>query len=146
MSLIKFMKDEPLFPSFASWFDDFWGKDSFNAVQLGTSVPAVNITDDGNAFKIELAAPGLKKEDFKVSLDHKVLTISAEHKEEKEEKSEGKVTRREYSFSSFKRSFALPDNVQVENIEANYVDGVLRLNVPKKEITHKANATEIKVS
>lgn len=96
------------------------------------SFPAVNVIEIEDAFKIELAAPGLKKEDFKVNVHENTLTISTEKKEEKTENVE-KYTRKEFNFSTFKRSFALPKNVDGEKIVAIYNDGVLGLELPKKE-------------
>ena len=96
------------------------------------SFPAVNVIEIEDAFKIELAAPGLKKEDFKVNVHENTLTISTEKKEEKTE-NVGKYTRKEFNFSTFKRSFALPKNVYGEKIVAIYNDGVLGLELPKKE-------------
>jgi HSP20 family protein len=136
MSLTKWKKDEELFPSMTSFFDDFWGKDLYSGVAKGTTVPAVNIHEDDNNFMVEVAAPGLKKEDFTVDLENNVLTISAEHEEEKEEKKK-KVTLREFNFTSFKRSFTVPNSVYTEKIKANYKDGVLHLLLPKKEESKK---------
>jgi HSP20 family protein len=96
------------------------------------SAPAVNIKEDDASFTIEMAAPGKKKEDFSVSLDKSILTISSEKKEEKEEKQE-KYTRREYSYTAFKRSFTLPETVSQDEISASYVDGILNVVIPKKE-------------
>jgi len=96
------------------------------------SFPAVNVIEIEDAFKIELAAPGLKKEDFKVNVHENTLTISTEKKEEKTE-NVGKYTRKEFNFSTFKRSFALPKNVDGEKIVAIYNDGILGLELPKKE-------------
>lgn len=96
------------------------------------SFPAVNVLETENAFKIELAAPGLKKEDFKVNIHENSLTISTEKKEETEETA-GKYTRKEFNFSSFKRTFTLPKSVDSEKIVATYNDGVLGLELPKKE-------------
>lgn len=146
MSLVKWKKENELYPSLWSFFDDFWGKDLFNGIQTGTSMPAVNISEGDAYFEIEVAAPGLKKEDFKVSLDFNILTISAEQKEEKEEKEGKTVKRREFSFTSFTRSFTLPDSVKAENIEAAYEDGVLKLVLPKKEKSKKALPKEIVVN
>lgn len=96
------------------------------------SFPAVNVLESENAFKIELAAPGLKKEDFKVNIHENTLTISTEKKAETEE-TEGNYTRKEFNFASFKRSFTLPKSVDGEKIVATYTDGVLGLELPKKE-------------
>lgn len=93
----------------------------------------VNIKESQNSFLVELVAPGFKKEDFNVELDNDVLTISAKVKEEKTEQEEGKFTRKEFSFSSFKRSFTLPETVKHEDINALYEDGVLKVTLPKKE-------------
>jgi HSP20 family protein len=95
--------------------------------------PAVNIKEDGNGYFIELAAPGLKKENFKVSVEHDNLQISAEHIDEATEESTG-YTRREFSHQSFKRSFSLPQgSVEHDAIGAEYRDGILYVSLPKKE-------------
>ncbi|MCJ8163409.1 Hsp20/alpha crystallin family protein [Pontibacter sp. E15-1] len=96
------------------------------------SVPAVNIKDNEKDYLIEVAAPGMKKEDFNVDMDEGTLTISSQKQEEKTEEKDN-FKRREYNYSSFSRSFALPDNVKTEEIKAQYTDGVLRLTVPKRE-------------
>ncbi len=118
-----------------SLMDDFFGQDvlsDFFGTETGANMPAVNIIEGGNNFKIEVAAPGLSKEDFKIDLDNNVLTVSSEKEEKKEEKDE-KVMRREFSYSAFKRSFTLPDTVEADKIAANHKDGVLHISVPKKE-------------
>lgn len=97
------------------------------------SVPAVNVKETEKSFEIELAAPGLTKKDFEISVDNGMLTISSEKKEEKEEK-EKNYTRKEFSYSSFSRSFTLPENVNEEDVKAYYEDGILKLHVAKKAI------------
>ena len=115
-----------------SWLSDFFDNDRFFDSDLTKrSVPSVNILDKDKAFEIELAAPGLEKEDFKVTVDNGVLTISADKEEKKEEK-ENNYTRKEFSYTSFSRSFALPENVSDEDIKGNYQDGVLKLSIKKK--------------
>ncbi len=94
-------------------------------------MPSVNITERDKDFLIELAAPGLEKKDFRVEVDNDLLTISAEKEEEKEEKENG-LTRKEFSFNKFSRSFRLPENAKFEQIDATYADGILRILVPKK--------------
>lgn len=131
MSLVKWRKEEDLFPSLTSFFDDVWGNGFYNSLAKGTIVPAVNILEEDDEFLVEVAAPGLKKEDFKVTLDKDILTISAEHKEEKEKKTK-RVNLREFNFTSFERSFAVPDVITTDKIEANYKDGVLHIALPKK--------------
>ncbi len=108
-------------------------------------VPKANIIENGKDFKIELAAPGLERKDFKVEIENNVLTISAEKEEEKKEEDKN-IRRREYSYSSFSRSFILPENSLTDKIDAKYEDGILRLTLPKKEITISKPVKEIKVS
>ncbi len=111
-----------------------------------TSLPPVNILEDEDGFNLHLAAPGMKKEDFKVELDGDSLTISAESKEEKEEKTEN-FTRKEFGFKSFKRAFMLPENaVNVDAIVASYENGVLSLSLPKKEEAKPQPAKMIEIS
>ncbi|MEI2737455.1 MAG: Hsp20/alpha crystallin family protein [Chitinophagaceae bacterium] len=104
------------------------------------SVP-VNVKETEKGYLLEVVAPGFEKADFKVNLNQNLLTISAEKKEELKEEKEKQI-RREYSYRSFKRSFTLDEKIDATNIEASYVNGVLTLNLPKKEEV-KASATEI---
>jgi len=137
-------KTSTLFPSFfddffkpwREWTHDFNGGRSFAAL----TVPAVNVSEDKDAYKLSMAAPGMKKGDFKIDLDGNVLTISAETEERKEEKDD-KYSRQEYNYSSFTRSFNLPDAVSKDKIDARYEDGVLKLKLPKKEEVKKAAAS-----
>ncbi len=124
---------------FLNWPTPKWGINK-------SSLPPVNITEDENGFNLQLAAPGMKKEDFKVEVDGESLTISAESKEEKEEKTEN-YTRREFGFKSFKRAFVLPENVvNVDGIAASYENGVLSLALPKKEEAKPQPAKMIEIS
>lgn len=100
------------------------------------NVPAVNITENKDEFMVSLAIPGMKKEDFNIDIEGNMLTISSEKEESKEEKEE-KYTRKEFNYSSFSRSFSLPDEVNMEKIDARYVDGVLKLSLQKKEEAKK---------
>ncbi|WP_337042047.1 Hsp20/alpha crystallin family protein [Emticicia sp. 17c] len=121
-------------PSFPSLLENFFNDFERVAPAHQHSFPAVNILEDENAYKLELAAPGLKKEDFKINVHDNVLTVSAEQKTETEEtKQNGKYTRKEFNYSSFKRSFTLPKTVDSDKILASYNDGVLGLELPKKE-------------
>ncbi|MCU0470423.1 MAG: Hsp20/alpha crystallin family protein [Arcicella sp.] len=104
---------------------------SFNNVTYN-NIPAVNVKESENAFAIEVAAPGLKKEDFKISLHENRLTISAKQEESSAEKTD-KYTRQEFNYTSFQRTFTLPKNVDGEKIEATYTDGILHVGLPKKE-------------
>jgi HSP20 family protein len=124
-----------------SLFEDFFNKPLLDLFDGGFSsrlknVPAVNITERKDDYLVSMAAPGLKKEDFKIAMDGNLLTISSEKEEENEEK-EGRYTRQEYSYSSFERSFTLPDEVEKDKIDAHYKDGVLELVLPKKEEAKK---------
>lgn len=134
MTLIK---RRPVYNAFPALFDDAFFKDFFDhpaKAAVSKTVPAVNIIENENNFQIEVAAPGLEKENFNITVDDDVLTISSEVKNEKEEKdNKGKFTKREFSYHSFKRSFTLdPETIDAENIQASYEKGVLNINVPKK--------------
>ena len=129
-----------------SLFDDFfkpWNEwfDDSTFVNRVSKLPAVNITENGSHYSVSLAAPGLKKEDFKIDIDGNMLTISSEKEEKKEEKDE-KYTRKEYSYSSFSRSFTLPEDVKEDAIDAKYENGILNLRLPRKEDAKKATATK----
>lgn len=132
------MKRNSMFP-LNSFFDDFFSKDLFdwndkNFTAAGNTLPSVNVKETENEFEIELAIPGMRKEDFKIELDKHVLTISYEQGQEKEEKNDdGKYTRREFNYSSFSRSFTLPADVfESDKIVAGYKDGILQIKVPKR--------------
>lgn len=137
-----------LVPTFKSWMEDFWGADNVFADDFfrlrKNWMPAVNIKDEKNAFEIDLAAPGLKKDDFTVKVENGMLCISAEMEETKEE-AEAEYTRKEFSYRSFERSFALPEHVDPESISAKYKDGILKL-VLKKLAVKEEKAKKIKVS
>lgn len=131
MSIIRWNKNNDFFPGLIG---EIFNDEVFDKISNRVSVPAVNLKESENSYEIHMAAPGLKKEDFKISLENKVLTISSE-KSTESEKSEDKFTRKEYSYSSFSRSFTLPENTDIERIDAKYENGELRLNLPKKEKT-----------
>ena len=121
-----------------------WGNELFPA-RLGINVPTANVTETPKEYKVELAAPGLDRKDFKVEIDDGTLTISAGKEEEKNEKGGG-YSRREYSFNSFSRSFALPDNVRDSSIDAKYENGVLRIVIPKEKETPVKLARKVEVT
>ncbi|PLK42580.1 MULTISPECIES: Hsp20/alpha crystallin family protein [Emticicia] len=121
-------------PAFPSLLENFLNDFERVAPTHQHSFPAVNVLENENLYKLELAAPGLKKEDFKINVHENVLTISVEQKSETEQtQNNGKYTRKEFNYSSFKRSFTLPKTVDSEKIAAAYNDGVLALELPKKE-------------
>jgi HSP20 family protein len=122
----------------ATIFSDFFDTDRFFNPGLSwlsdfeKNWPAVNIKEDDKSFKVELAVPGFKKEDIKVDMENDILTISAETKDEKNEEKDN-YTRKEFSYSSFNRSFSLPKSANGEKIDAKYENGVLKLEIAKKE-------------
>ncbi|MBZ5856322.1 Hsp20/alpha crystallin family protein [Flavihumibacter profundi] len=137
------IKSGEIFPSV---FDDFfkpWNDWLGNGGTFGRqlTVPAVNVIENKDDYKVTMAAPGLKKEDFKIDLEGNMLTISCEKEESKEEK-DARHTRKEYNFSSFSRSFTLPDEVIKDKIDAIYEDGVLKLSLPKSEAAKKATLSK----
>ena len=128
---------DDIFKPWNEWFEGgLWGRTM--------QVPAVNITEQKDNYLVSLAAPGLKKDDFKIDVDGNMLTISSEKEETKEEKDK-KFTRKEYNYSSFSRSFSLPEEINKEKIEAYYEDGVLKITLPRKEEARKTTAKHISV-
>jgi HSP20 family protein len=109
------------------------------------SMPAVNIREDEKYFTLDLAVPGIDKNDLKIDINEDVLTISSESKNEKEENKDG-YKRKEFSYSSFCRSFYIPDNVNKEKIEANYKDGVLAVSLPKQEEEKNKISRQVSIS
>jgi HSP20 family protein len=126
MNLIR--KQPPFFPSL---IDDFINTDwNLKVPSFSTTVPAVNIKELDSQFEIELAVPGMKKDDFEIEVEDGVLSISSTQEEEQVNE-KGKFTRREFSYSSFRRSFTLPDSVNPTKIDATYKEGVLLVLLPK---------------
>ena len=150
-SLVK--SNGTLFPTIPSLFDDFFTRDWLDSSlgnwrESGASLPAVNVMETNDDFRIEVAAPGMKRSDFKVELDNNVLTISSQREDKNEQKDgNGNYTRREFSYQSFQRSFALPENkVLGDKISARYVDGILHVVVPKSEDAKVKPAKQIAVA
>ncbi len=141
----------PLLRTKTAWpnlVEEFFNGDAFPRFfdnDTRYTLPAVNIIEGKEDYKIEVAAPGLNKEDFKVNLENNMLTISSE-KEEKQEEKDEKVMRREFSYCSFSRSFTLPQTVNAEKIRATHKDGILQVVVPKREEAKEKPAREIKIS
>lgn len=137
------------FPTWSNWLDDVFNKDlpsvftsNFNT---GITLPKVNIKETADAYVVDMAVPGQKKSDFQIDLQNQVLSISTETKEESEQKEEN-YTRREFGYSSFKRTFSLPETVDENNIEASYNEGILSIHLPKKEEAKQKPARVIKIS
>jgi HSP20 family protein len=110
-----------------------------------SSMPAVNIREDEKKFILDLAVPGIDKKELKIDINEDVLTISSETKKESEENSDG-YKRKEFSYSSFCRSFQVPENVNKEKIEANYKDGILSVNLPKAEEEKHKISRKVEIS
>ncbi|HEY0274103.1 MAG TPA: Hsp20/alpha crystallin family protein [Chitinophaga sp.] len=148
MSLIK--RNREHIPSFPSLFDDFfsrelfnWGNSNFSSTS--STLPAVNIRETADNFEVEVAAPGMEKNDFHISLEGNVLVISSEKSQEDEKKQEG-YSRREFSYQSFQRSFVLPrDVVDEDGIKARYENGLLLLSIPKKEEAKQKGPKRIEI-
>jgi len=137
------------FPSLSRLFDDLsigelpsLFASNFNT---GLSLPKVNIKEEADAFIVEMAVPGLKKSDFNLNLENNILSISAEIEENNEEKKEG-YTRREFGYSSFKRTFSLPETVEDSKINAKYNEGILNIHLPKKEEAKQKPPRNIQIS
>jgi HSP20 family protein len=132
MTLVKFNKpNNTLLPGFNDVFDSIFNDTFFND-RMVTRVPAANISETENNYHVELAAPGLKKEDFKLNLERNVLNISVEQSIDQQDNQKN-YSKREYSYSSFVRSFTLPESADEHNINASYTDGVLRIDIAKRE-------------
>ncbi|QYJ68354.1 Hsp20/alpha crystallin family protein [Flavobacterium litorale] len=130
MNLVRKNNSNALFPSV---MDELFRDWAGNSEMVKKSMPSVNIQENESGYELALAVPGMKKEDFNIEIDNDLLSISAEVKTEKTEEEKGKFTRREFSLSSFKRSFTLPETVNTDAINAAYNSGILTLTLPKKE-------------
>lgn len=122
------------------FFDDIFGKEFFNYPPAFKTAPLVNVKENEKEFLLEVAAPGLQKEDFKLQVEDGVLSISAEIKTQSETDENTKYTRKEFSYQSFRKSFTLnKENVDTENIVAKYENGILNVSIPKKVKTEEEN-------
>ncbi|MGV3528519.1 MAG: Hsp20/alpha crystallin family protein [Flavisolibacter sp.] len=148
MSLIR----SNYFPATTNLFDDlltrdFWNWGQENYSNGRSNLPAVNIRESNDSYVVEMAAPGMKKEDFKVELDGNLLTISSEKQEQPEENDGERYTRREFNYRSFQRSFQLAKEVvDIDSIQARYENGVLLLTIPKKEEVKQKGPRMIEIS
>ena len=150
MSINIMKRNNDYVPAYINYFDDIFGRnwsDLFFGENNKNTMPAANIVEYDKNFKIELAAPGYEKEDFKISIENKALVVKAEMDKDKEDgKAKGKYYHREHFYSSFERTFSLPSNVNTEHIEANYQHGILHIVLPKKEVNDAVLTHEIKVN
>lgn len=134
------------FPALSNIFDEPFFNVDFNGNKSWmAAVPPVNVVDKDGEFEVEIAVPGMKKEDFHVTCENGYLTIKAE-KEEKREEKDKNYTRREYNYNSFERSFSLPASVKSDQVKAKYEDGVLKISLPKTEEAKTKPKREVKVA
>jgi HSP20 family protein len=133
MTLVKFnhKPNNTLMPGFNDVFESIFNDTFFND-RMVTRVPAVNISESENNYHVELAAPGLKKEDFKLNLERNNLVVSVETAAQHQD-NQKYYSKREYSYSSFVRSFTLPESADESRIDASYTDGILRIDIAKRE-------------
>jgi HSP20 family protein len=134
MTLVKFNNNKganALLPGFNDVFESIFNDTFFND-RMVARVPAVNISETADHYQVELAAPGLRKQDFKISLDRNMLNIAVENQTENSEEAK-RCSKREFSYTSFVRSFTLPDHADHNRIEAHYEDGILLVDIAKKE-------------
>lgn len=149
MAVEKYNKD--LFPSVPSFFNNFFNSDLMdwgmsNFADGDSTLPAVNVHENDKEFTVEVAAPGLSRDDFKVDYENGRLTVSSEKKEEDKEEKDGKVTRREFNYQAFQRSFSVPEElIKVDDISAKYSDGLLKVSLPKTEEAKPKPAKTIKI-
>lgn len=135
MNISRFVENNNRVKAIDPWVDNLFSNLFYDSSSAGRNLakfPSVNVSESDNGFHVEFAVPGFNKEDFKINVEKEVLTVSGEHKAENLDEGK-KYSRKEFSYSSFKRSFTLPENVDVNKIDANYKDGVLSLDVAKKE-------------
>jgi HSP20 family protein len=146
MALVKV--NQSLFPRLSNLWEDFLGSDITNLTDWETrcTVPSVNIMEKPDKFLLSLAIPGMNRSDFKINVDNGVLSVASEKEEKHEEKDkDGRFTRREFCYHSFKRSFTLPDFVQTDKIEAKYENGILEISIPKRETAQMQPVKQIPV-
>jgi HSP20 family protein len=144
MKLMSLSNQHPLL------FDRFFENDLFdwsnrNYSNTSTTLPSVNIKESNNDFEVEVAAPGFTKNDFKVELNHDLLTISSEKKIENETKEGQQFSLREFSYQSFSRSFTLPNSADSEKIGAKYENGILKVVIPRKDVAKTKSLKTIEI-
>jgi len=123
---------------------DFLAKRNYS--ETNTTLPSVNIKENEDGFEVEVAAPGFDKSDFNIELNNDLLTVSSEKQVENETKEGERFTKREFSYQAFTRSFTLPELVEGDKITAKYENGILKINIPKKEEAKPKPVKQIKVS
>ena len=150
MTLIQFKNNKgvdrfPRVPSvFSDFFSDFMNDELANK-NVFKSVPSVNISENPSAYIVELAVPGMQKNEFKIEVENNTISISGEKKAESKDEN-SRFTRKEFSYTSFTRTFTMPDHVASDAISAEYVNGILKLTLPKKEEAKAKPVREVVVS
>ena len=139
------------YPTWSNLFNEFlnqdwndWSKQDFAASNC--TLPSVNVKEHSDGFEVEMAAPGLNRNDFRIELNNSILTIKSEKKEEKESENDKFFSRREFSYQSFSRSFTLPQSIESDKIEAQYKDGILKISIPKREEAKPRPLRQIAIS
>jgi HSP20 family protein len=136
----RFFETDAMFPGFGSAFDNFLKMD----YNYGETMPSVNVTENEHEYHMEYLVPGFKKDEIKVALEQNVLTVKAEKKTETTDEQK-RYTRKEFSFSTFKRSFTLPENIDAEQMVAKHEHGILNITIPKKVEEKKIGLKEIEI-
>ncbi len=132
MTLVRYQNQLPsLFDRFFNNELEGWNRNNFS--DTNTTLPSVNIKENTDTFEVEVAVPGFEKSDFNIELNNDILTISSEKQVNEEVKNDEKITKQEFSYQSFTRSFTLPELVDEEKISAKYENGILSISIPKKE-------------
>ncbi len=143
-SLSRINRNFPFFSTIPTWYDDFSGSDRFKGNEL--NFPAINVLESIKHFSIEVAAPGFSKSNFKLKVDdNSMLTISVEKQDEQDSKEKTNWKLREFNYTAFSRSFSLPNSIDQSHITAAYVDGILKIHLPKLEQFEEKVAKEIKI-
>lgn len=145
MNLLRYQNPFPeLFDRFFDDSIDSWSNKNFSST--GTTLPKVNIKENNDAFEVEVAVPGFSKKDFNIKVENGVLTVSSEKKEENIQKEGEQYSRKEFSYQSFTRTFTLPELVNGDKISAKYNNGILIVNIPKKEEAKPKPPKQIKIT
>ncbi len=146
---VSVKRNRPSIPGLSSWVDDLFenglGTGFLSNFNNGMTLPAVNIKENKNEYFLEIAVPGMKKSDFNIDVENKILSISSERKEDRETNEEN-YTCKEFGYSSFKRTFKLPETIESDKINAKYIDGILAIHLPKREEAKEKPAKRINVS
>jgi HSP20 family protein len=148
MTHLKFQREVPstgrnMFPTVNHLFSDIMDG-MIPSDYRKWNIPAVNILENDTNFEVKLAAPGMKKQDFKINIEENNLVVSASVTEQSQDKNE-RFTRKEFSFTSFSRSFDLPENVNIDAIQAQYENGIMNIVIPKQEPT-KPKVKEVAIA